>query len=217
MNYLTNHKTRTKHVFFQCYSDWINYKSRLLKSKGNVDFHFLGNIYPHPRGNKLRPNVLILTNSDDIEHLSEIVKSMPELHFYIAAITEMSQKLLNFNQYQNVDLYPNVTQEKVQTLLENCDIYFDINHSNEILNAVRVAFEQNMLIIGFENTLHNRRFIATENIFDPTDFAAIRNKVISALNNVEEMKRLIDQQRQAAGDVSINDYQEVFRNLANEK
>lgn len=217
MKFLMKERTRTKHVFFQRYSDWIKYQQDLLQIESNTDFHFLGNIYPHPRGNKLRPNALILTNSDDIEHLTEIIQQLPNLHFYIAAITEMSQKLLNFAKYQNVSLYPNVTAKKVTELLSKCDFYFDINHYDEIFDAVRLAFEQNMLIVGFTNTLHNRQFIAEENIFDPNDVEGLSKKVLLALGNPLEMKRIIDKQRQHAGDVSVEDYQQTFQGLMNER
>lgn len=213
MQYLVDHATRTKHIVFQRYNDWLA-SQRLLPAKPqNVDFQYLGMIYPHPRGNRLRMNALILTNSDQIEHLTEVVRSMNQIHFNIAAITEMSDKLLAFNQYTNVDLYPNVTTKKVKELLDNCDLYFDINHGNEILDAVRMAFEQNMLIVGFNNTLHQPRYIASENIFQPNEVNKMTQKVMSAINNVDVMQGQIDLQRVLAGDVAIKDYKEVLGKL----
>ena len=32
---------------------------------------------------------------------------MPQMHFHVAAITEMSSKLMSAGQYDNVSLYPN--------------------------------------------------------------------------------------------------------------
>lgn len=217
MQFLMNNQTRTKHVYFQRYEDWLKYRGRLLSSKSNVDFDYLGMIYPHPRGNKMRKNALILTNSDQIEHLTEVVEKMPTIHFNIVAITEMSSKLLAYKKYDNVDLFPAADKKKIKQLLQDCDLYFDINHSNEILDAVRSAFEQNMLIFGFDNTLHNPQFIAKENIFKPEEVNKMQMKVMQAVNSVEFMWNQIKRQRKAAGDVSVESYQKVLRKLQNEK
>ncbi len=56
----------------------------------------------------------------------------------------MSGKLLAYQQYENVELYPNVSSARVKQLIADCDIYLDINRQNEILDAVRGAFEQNI-------------------------------------------------------------------------
>lgn len=216
MKYLINTKTRTKHIIFQRYDDWKKYQNLFTENK-NVDFDFLGQIYPHPRGNKLRLNALIMTNSDQIEQLSEVVKEMSSIHFNIVALTEMSEKLLAFSKYENVDLIPTATDKRIQQLYKDCDIYLDINHGNEICNAVRKAFEQNMLIVGFSNTLHNPRYILKENIFDPGDIVGMKKKIMLALGSIEVMKKQIDTQRKNAGDVSIDDYQRVIGRLQNER
>ena len=106
MTYLSKNGTRTKHVVVENYLDCEKWKNKLPRD-GKLDFRFLGMIYPHARGNKLRPEAVILTNSDQIEHLQEIVEALPNINFHIAAITEMSAKLLAFDKYNNVHLYPN--------------------------------------------------------------------------------------------------------------
>lgn len=216
MTYLMNNQTRTQHIVFQKYNDWQK-SQKLLKKSDNVDFRYLGMIYPHNRGNKLRLNALIMTNSDQIENLTKVVTNLSSIHFNIAAMTEMSEKLLSFDKYDNVDLFPGVTPKRVKQLYEDCDIYFDINHQNEILDAVRKAFENNMLIVGFNNTLHNPQYILEENVFDPNDIDKMKNKVLAAVNSVKIMKDQIDKQRKSAGDTSIEDYQKVMGELINEK
>lgn len=215
MQYLMDNDTRTKHIIFQNYVDWQTWKNKLPKDK-NVDFKFLGMIYPHPRGNKMRPEAVILTNSDQIEHLDEVIQSMPNIHFNIAAITEMSSKLLAFKKYNNVRLYPNATTKQIQDLYQTSDIYLDINHGNEILDAVRGAFEQNMLIMGFDNTLHNPKFISPDNVFKSTEISKMADKISEALSETSTMRQLIDQQRLLAGDVSIDQYKEVIEDLKGE-
>ncbi len=164
----------------------------------------------------MRPEAVILTNSDQIEYLDEVVQAMPNIHFNIAAITEMSSKLLAFKKYNNVRLYPNATTKQIQELYQTSDIYLDINHGNEILDAVRGAFEQNMLILGFENTLHNSQFISSENVFKPNEVDKMADKISDALSDTNNMRELIDEQRLLAGDVSVEQYKEVIGDLRNE-
>ncbi|MDS2577582.1 accessory Sec system glycosylation chaperone GtfB, partial [Streptococcus pneumoniae] len=104
--------------------------------------------YQFKRDNFLRRDALILTNSDQIEQVEAIVEALPDVTFRIAAVTEMSSKLLDMLRYPNVVLYQNASPQKIQELYQLSDIYLDINHSNELLQAVRQAFEHNLLILG---------------------------------------------------------------------
>src|SRR5699024_5325755 len=94
--------------------------------------------------------------------------------------------------------------------IKECDVYFDINHQNEILNAVRIAFEQNMLIVGFNNTLHQPKYVADKAIFAPDDVKKMRELVENSLSNRDVMKANIDYQRKMAGDISIDEFKKTF-------
>ncbi len=65
-----------------------------------------GFVYPFQRKNLHRPEALICTNSDQIEHCGELVSALPQMQFHIAALTEMSSKLLSLGSCPNVHLYP---------------------------------------------------------------------------------------------------------------
>lgn len=207
MQFLMEHSTRTKHIIFQRYADWQRMKS-VLTDNEYVDFSYLGTIYPHPRGNQLRPEALIFTNSDEIVELTTLVKQLPQVKFHIAAVTEMSEKLLSYQQYSNVELYPNVSRQRVKQLIADCDIYLDINRQNEILDAVRGAFEQNMLILGFDETLHEAQFVAPQNVFKVTEAKQMGERILNALLKPALMKELIDTQRKLASEVSVQDYRD---------
>ncbi len=69
-----------------------------------------------------------------------MVETLPDFKFHIAAITEMSDKLMQLDQYANVHLYPSINIDRVNELYQLCDIYLDIDEGNEILNAVEQAF-----------------------------------------------------------------------------
>ncbi len=207
--------TRTKHIIFQRYTDWQRIGAKLKNN--NVDFGFLGTIYPHPRANQLRLQALILTNSDEIVELSTLIKSLPNIKFHIAAVTEMSGKLLAYQQYENVELYPNVSSARVKQLIADCDIYLDINRQNEILDAVRGAFEQNMLIVGFDETLHEPQFVNPQNVFKVKEVQKMSKHIMAALLKPALMKELIDTQRQLASEVSVQDYQRMIGALQHDR
>lgn len=211
MSFLLNNQTRTTKILLQNYQDWTE-KQAILTNSAAVKFDYLGMIYPHPRGNELRKNALIFTNSDQIAHLKELVELLPQVNFSIAAITEMSTKLSDFGQYDNVELYPVVSEKRIKQLINDNDLYLDINYGNEILDAVRGAFEQNMLILGFKDTLHEAQFISQQNVFDTTEAGAklLAERVTAALDSVEEMKLLIDEQRRQAGDVLAGHFKQVL-------
>ena len=139
---------------------------------------------------------------------------MPNLQINIVSITAMSNKLLEFKRYSNIALYPNVTYQKIAELFNICDVYLDINHQNEILNGVRSAFEQNMLITGFDNTLHNKQYVADSTIFKQDEVKQLADFVKSALAGPANMQKCIDLQRKTAGDVVIDQFRQAFKNCA---
>lgn len=149
----------------------------------------LGYIYPFKKENNHTPEVLICTNSDRIAHLEKIVQACPELHFTIAAITEMSSKLMSMDSYDNVSLYPGVKMHILDELFEGADFYLDINHESEIVSAVRTAFLHNHLIFAFRETLHNASYIAEEHIYKMDDV----DQMIYDIKGIVIESNLIDQ------------------------
>ena len=110
--------------------------------------------------------VLILTNSDQLPNIEAMIKQHTHLDFHIAALTKMSNVLMHMDQYDNVTLYPNATKDQFVALYKQCDIYLDINKGNEILDAVRAAFDYQLLILGYRETAHNMEVTAQGNLFD---------------------------------------------------
>lgn len=123
-----------------------------------------GYLYSYRKQNQFTRNILTLTNSDQLLCIEELVKSNSEYQFHIAAITEMSNRLLDLMKYDNVRLYPVANEETIESLYQRCDIYLDNNKGNELLNAVGRAFENDMVIFATHDEAHNRMFTATENI-----------------------------------------------------
>lgn len=164
MQHILNNKSQTNHIYFQVKDDF-DYLMQHKRPEYEM-ISYLGYIYSFIRKNKGSKNVLIMTNSDQIEHLTEIVEQLPEYQFHIGALTEMSPKLMAYQQYDNVTLYPNISPQDIDVVFEKCDIYLDINYGNEIIGALRRAFLNNMIILGFNETNHSHKYIMDENIFD---------------------------------------------------
>lgn len=164
MQHILNNKSQTNHIYFQVKDDF-DYLMQHKRPEYEM-ISYLGYIYSFVRENKGNKDILIMTNSDQIEQLTNIVEGLPEYRFHIGALTEMSTKLMAYQQYDNVTLYPNISPQDIDVVFEKCDIYLDINYGNEIIGALRQAFLNNMIILGFNETNHSHKYIMDENIFD---------------------------------------------------
>lgn len=109
-----------------------------------------------------------------------------------------------------MSLYPNVKMSVLDSLFEKCDFYLDINHEGEIVDAVHRAFLNNMLIVGYEETMHNAYYTADTNTFKESEYA----DMAEALNLTLAMPHLIDEalamQKKAAVAADATDYMEIL-------
>ena len=158
----------------------------------------LGYLYPFAKENGHKHEALICTNSDRIEKCRELVEALPKMHFHIAAITEMSSKLMAMGSYDNVSLYPGVKMDILDELFMTCDYYLDINHESEIVSAVRRAFLHNHLIYAFRETLHNREYGAEEHIYPAADTDGMISGIRAAMAKADAADAELEKQREAA-------------------
>ncbi|MEQ9809964.1 accessory Sec system glycosylation chaperone GtfB [Streptococcus jiangjianxini] len=179
----------------------------LMTKEQKEKTHFLGFLYPFRRQNNHRKEALILTNSDQLENAEQLIRQQQTLHFHIGAITEMSSKLMDLGRYPNVSLYPNISQGNVTKLFEQCDIYLDINHGNEILSAIRTAFENRMAILAFDNTCHNNHYIAQENTFSADDPDKMNARLEKITTQEPAMAAVLRLQHEGANVESKSNYQ----------
>ena len=172
---------------------------KLLQHGARADMlHQLGFIYPFKKENGAKKEALICTNSDNIAHCKKMVESLPDMHFHIAALTEMSSKLMSMDDYSNVSLYPGVKSKVLDELFEKCDYYFDINHESEIVSAVEKAFLHNHLIYAFKETLHNADYVATEHICAKDNVDAMIVELRRVMNDENSLKEKIKVQHDFA-------------------
>ncbi len=169
----------------------------------------LGYIYKFTKENSHGTEALICTNSDNIAQLDAIVKALPQVHFHIAALTEMSSKLMSKEAYENVSLYPGVKEKTVDKLFAKCDWYLDINHEGEILDAVNRAFRSNMLLFGFKETLHNRDYIPQQQIFTKAEPEKLIHAVEELLQDVPAQDAVLVRQHAFAMSEDPERYREL--------
>ncbi|MDE7043717.1 MAG: accessory Sec system glycosylation chaperone GtfB, partial [Acetatifactor sp.] len=127
----------------------------------------------------------------------ELIRALPQMHFHIAALTEMSSKLTGLGSYDNVSLYPGVKMDILDGLFAKCDYYFDINHEVEIVSAVRRAFLNNQLIFAFGETVHNRDYVAEEHIYPVNEFKKMVSDISLALADEAVLEDGLKKQRDA--------------------
>lgn len=160
--------------------------------------HRLGFIYPFVKENQHGFQALICTNSDQIVQCGKIVEALPQMHFHIAALTEMSSRLMSMGSYENVSLYPGVKTSVLDQLFQECDYYLDINRESEIVSAVYKAFLHNQLIFAFKETAHNRSYTAKEHVYRAEDADGLIGKLRAVMADEKKMDECLRRQKEAA-------------------
>lgn len=166
MQLILSGRSHTKRILVQNAQSYA--KLRALGASGDY-LQPCGFVYAFERDNTGGSDVLICTNSDQIEGLATLVEGLPHMIFHIAALTEMSSKLTAFGARPNVRLYPVASKGVLEGLFAACDWYLDVNRGSEIVSAVKRAFLCNQLIAGFADTLHRPRYVAPDHVCASAD------------------------------------------------
>lgn len=139
--------------------------------------------------------VLILTASDKIAGIEDMIRELPEIRFHIAANTQVSDKLFNLQRHTNVKVYPQIGKTDLENLWRNCGFYLDINFYWEIHDAINQASRRNLLILGFEDTLHRRELVAEECVLPGQDYVGMIKLLKELSCHSEKMFRLLEKQQ----------------------
>lgn len=143
---------------------------------------------------EFRPHILILTDTQELEQIEVLVSALPNFEFHIAALTVMGGRLLDLDCHANVHLYPGLSREIYEKLLQTCSIYLDISHAQEILDGSRTALENGMILYAFKETCYQPEFYATDHVF-PRDGVAEMIDELSQLVNPEKYQSAYDKQK----------------------
>lgn len=205
-----NKAALTKKIIVQNQNEYQRLKQQ-IKVDPQEKLSYLGFIYDFVLQPKLKKNIFILTNSDSILHLKEIAEALPKWQINIAARTTMSTRLMNYEKYENISLYPLVTVEKTEKLIKENAFYLDINEGSEVENIIRNELDHNKLILSFERTAHNKAFVNKQNIISAESHTKLIQLLNQYSNSNQAYKKAVAEQQIAAGNATIQDYKEVLK------
>ncbi len=146
--------------------------------------------------NQAKGEILILTASDQIARIDVLIERLPRINFHIAANTLVSDKLYSLQRrWTNVKVYPGVGQNELENLWQSCDFYLDINYYWEIYDAVDQASQRNLLILGFEDTLHRKELVVEECVFPGESYEEMIRMLENLSQNSEAMLQILKKQQ----------------------
>lgn len=185
----SNGKSMWEHVLFSNGELFDQYVG--MGGKNGHRCYTIPEEYP---ANTAKREALILTASDQLEGIEYFIQELPEVTFHIAANTQVSDKLSNLGKQQNVRVYPQISKQDLNTLWDQCDFYLDINHYQEIHNAIDTAHQKNLLILGFENTVHCRELVNEALLFPQTAKEIFMSTIKELISHPKLMQEKLTEQ-----------------------
>lgn len=180
----------------------------LIPKQENI--HHLSPLY-RLRSNVSKHRALIVTHTQEVEKIEELVDTLPMLEFHIAAVTAMGGRLMDLEVKENVCLYPGISQQQFKALLDSCTIYLDINHYVEILDSVDEALENGLLLFGFQETCHRESYIHPEHLFKSAEVQQLIEKLRLLMNYPEEYTQEMQKQFEWVQATHKADYVRLFQ------
>lgn len=156
----------------------------------------------------VRPQAIIVTNSEWIEGLEQLLIQFPEIDFHVGAVTEMGSRITNLSIYPNIHIYPGMTYQLFQELLDRSSFYFDIQYDIEIFASSLRAVERGVLLYTLDHLTHHEEYKQLETCYDTIE-SLIQN-VRQVLENPDKYHQLSRNQAQILGVASLEDYRSLF-------
>lgn len=171
----------------------------------------LGVIPKNNTGKKKNKDILICTQSDNIARIEEIANELTEYTINIAAKTEVSDKIRLLGEKKNVNIFPGVSQDDLDELFVNCNYYLDINNFEQLEHSLYEAFYNNHILFAFSDTIHEKLFIADDNVIPSDEWETLINRIRMSEND-ELHKEMLKQQNDK---IFIRD-KEAFKTIWND-
>lgn len=173
----------------------------------SIQLSYLSPIGEFTRTNRYRQRAFILTNSDNIYGLRDILINFPELQITVAAYTNMSTKLLHLEEeFDNILLIPSINDEELALELKKADIYLDINRGLKVGEIMKLAYQENMIIFSYKEVAQSG---AHALIFD--EVRDLCNHLSYILTDRTNWQKLLTKMVERTGALStLQDYQIVL-------
>ena len=99
-------------------------------------------------------DIFIMTDSQSLEQIDYLVTHLPNFMFHIAANTLMGDILNCLRKYENVRLYPAILDWNRNRLVDECDIYLDINYEEKNQQVIETAKQKGKPILTFDTVVN---------------------------------------------------------------
>ena len=139
-----------------------------------------------------QPEALVMTASQEVEGLSNLVHQFPQVTFHIAALTAMGPKLTDLAARPNVRLYPGVSLGNYESLLARCSIYLDCNQGEEVWTSSFHALENGLVLFGLKSTVHQEAYKELSTITDTVE--EMKQQLEILLQHPEAFKEMLREQ-----------------------
>lgn len=100
---------------------------------------------------KAKYQALIITGSQQLEQIDYFIKHLPEYDIHILTFTDMGEILRSLASYENIKLHPTVMRWMCRKMIEECDVYLDINHEFKFPDVLEWVQEAKKTILAFDN------------------------------------------------------------------
>ena len=130
----------------------------------------------------MRGDALILTVSDQIEQLDYLLENLPDICFHIAAPVQFSEKIRVLETKYNVRLMTVTTDQKIDFLVNICDILLDINHFQEVDSIVSKFMQAGKMVLAFDNTVHGNQ---GQEVFEANRPDELVGRIHDSINSIQ--------------------------------
>lgn len=138
--------------------------------------------------------IFILTASDKMDNILEIADKLSEFQFYIGARTLVSDNMKELNLKLNIRVFEHMMEEEVEDLLNQADLYLDINHNFEVDKILSRAVLKGIPIVAFKERAHRPSYCLPELIIKDNDVTALTTSIQDINSNPSFRKTITDYQ-----------------------
>ncbi|MHB2047915.1 glycosyltransferase [Aerococcus urinae] len=127
-------------------------------------------------------HAFILTHSAEIEQVEDLARALPDLCIHIAAYTVVAPSLIDLAEsLENIFIHPFAHNDLIEDLLNQADIYLDINYYDEVDDIVSRALQRGCPVVAFESTVHRPDLVDGGQIFATDEVSAMVAMIKSLL------------------------------------
>ncbi|MBB1070203.1 SP_1767 family glycosyltransferase [Limosilactobacillus sp. RRLNB_1_1] len=130
----------------------------------------------------------VFTNMAEIQSIEQLIKKLPTVHFNIAAYTNMAFLLLKLTQYDNVTLYPNILGKTLTKLINQANVYLDINYNPKANEVIDRVMDRKIPMVAFDRTKSQELNYDNYHVFHDGQIDEMAAAISDAIKNKTEPK-----------------------------